>query len=75
MKPIAWRWIDELKYWMEQKMPNRLLHRYSLKELETMSDNAYRLWSRAKRIYEMKQLIEAMENEEDEEEWENAEEE
>ena len=75
MKPIAWRWIDELKYWMEQKMPNRLLHRYSLEELETMSDNAYRLWSRAKRIYEMKQLIEAMENEEDEEEWENAEEE
>ena len=75
MKPIEWRWIDELKYWMEQKMPNRLLHRYSLEELETMSDNAYRLWSRAKRIYEMKQLIEAMENEEDEEEWENAEEE
>lgn len=75
MKPIAWRWIDELKYWMEAKMPNRLLHRYSLEELETMSDNAYRLWSRAKRIYEMKQLIEAMENEEDEEEWENAEEE
>ena len=75
MKPIEWRWIDDLKYWMEQKMPNRLLHRYSLEELETMSDNAYRLWSRAKRIYEMKQLIEAMENEEDEEEWENAEEE
>ena len=68
MKPIEWRWIDELKYWMEQKMPNRLLHRYSLEELETMSDNAYRLWSRAKRIYEMKQLIEAMENEEQEEE-------
>ena len=53
MKPIAWRWIDELKYWMEAKMPNRLLHRYSLEELETMSDNAYRLWSRAKRIYEI----------------------
>ena len=75
MKPIEWSWIDELKYWREQKLPNRLLHRYSLEELETMSDNAYRLWSRAKRIYEMKQLIEAMENEEDEEEWENAEEE
>ena len=68
MKPIEWRWIDELKYWMEQKMPNRLLHRYSLEELETMSDKAYRLWSRAKRIYEMKQLIEAMENEGQEEE-------
>ena len=32
-----------------------------------MSDNAYRLWSRSKRIYEMKQLIVAMENEGEEE--------
>lgn len=67
MKPIEWKWIDELIYWMKEKMPNRLLNRYSLEELEIMSDNAYRLWSRSKRIYEMKQLIVAMENEEEEE--------
>jgi hypothetical protein len=68
IKPIEWKWIDELIYWMKEKMPNRLLQRYSLEELEAMSDNAYRLWSRTKRIAEMKQLIEAMENEEQEEE-------
>ena len=68
MKPIEWKWIDELIYWMKEKMPNRLLQMYSLEELEAMSDNAYRLWSRTKRIAEMKQLIEAMENEEQEEE-------
>tara|TARA_R100000664_G_scaffold32923_1_gene48774 strand:+ start:1066 stop:1272 length:207 start_codon:yes stop_codon:yes gene_type:complete len=66
MKPIEWKWIDELMYWMKQKMPNRLLNRYSLEELETMTDNAYMVWSRMKRISEMKQLIVAMENEEEE---------
>jgi len=68
MKPIEWRWIEELIFWMKEKKPNRLLNRYSLEELETMNDNAYKLWSRTKRISEMKQLIEAMENEEEEEE-------
>jgi hypothetical protein len=68
MKPIEWRWIDELKYWMEKKKPSGLLYRYSLEELEIMSDNAYKLWSRTKRIHEMKQLIVAMGNEEQEEE-------
>tara|TARA_R100001086_G_C11739259_1_gene232000 strand:- start:13 stop:249 length:237 start_codon:yes stop_codon:yes gene_type:complete len=75
MKPIEWRWMDDLICFMKAKMPNRLLNRYTLEELEKMSDNAYKLWSRTKRIYEMKQLIVAMENEEDEEEWENSEEE
>jgi len=75
MKPIEWEWIDDLVYYMKERMPNRILNRYSLDELEKMSDNAYKLWSRTKRIYEMKQLIVAMENEEDYEEWENAEEE
>jgi len=68
MKPIEWHWINELIYWMKEKMPNRLLQTYSLEELEAMSDNAYKLWSRTKRIAEMKQLIEAMGNEEKEEE-------
>ena len=68
MKPIEWEWIDDLVYYMKERMPNRILNRYSLDELEKMSDNAYKLWSRAKRIYEMKQLIVAMENEGKEEE-------
>tara|TARA_R100000458_G_scaffold59875_1_gene72381 strand:- start:931 stop:1137 length:207 start_codon:yes stop_codon:yes gene_type:complete len=68
MTPIEWKWIDDLIYYMKERMPNRLLQRYSLEELSAMSDNAYKLWSRTKRIYEMKQLIVAMENEEKEEE-------
>ena len=67
MKPIEWKWIDDLIYYMKAKTPNRLLQTYTLEELEKMSDNAYKLWSRTKRIYEMKQLIVAMENEEHEE--------
>jgi len=67
MKPIEWKWMDDLIRFMKANMPNRLLNRYSLEELEKMSDNAYKLWSRTKRIYEMKQLIVAMENEEHEE--------
>ena len=67
MKPIEWKWIDDLIYYMQAKTPNRLLQTYTLEELEKMSDNAYKLWSRTKRIYEMKQLIVAMENEEHEE--------
>tara|TARA_R100001086_G_C11780603_1_gene243513 strand:+ start:448 stop:654 length:207 start_codon:yes stop_codon:yes gene_type:complete len=68
MTPIEWKWIDDLVYYMKERMPNRILNRYSLEELSAMHDNAYRLWTRSKRIYEMKQLIEAMENEEQEEE-------
>ena len=68
MKPIEWEWIDDLVYYMKERMPNRILNRYSLDELERMQDNAYKLWSRSKRIYEMKQLIVAMENEGKEEE-------
>ena len=68
MKPIDWSRIEELIFWMKEKKPNRLLQDYSLEELETMNDNAYKLWSRIKRISEMKQLIEAMENEGKEEE-------
>ena len=57
MKPIEWKCIEELIFWMKEKKPNRLLQDYSLEELETMHDNAYKLWSRTKRISEMKQLI------------------
>ena len=67
MKPIEWEWIDDLVYYMKERMPSRILNRYTLEELEKMSDNAYKLWSRTKRIYEMKQLIVAMENEGEEE--------
>ena len=67
MKPIEWEWIDDLVYYMKERMPNRILNRYTLEELEKMSDNAYKLWSRTKRVYEMKQLIVAMENEGEEE--------
>ena len=68
MKPIDWNMIEQLIFWMKENKPNTLLQHYSLEELETMNDNAYKLWSRIKRISEMKQLIEAMENEEKEEE-------
>jgi len=67
MKPIEWEWIDDLVYYMKERMPSRILNRYTLEELEKMSDNAYKLWSRTKRVYEMKQLIVAMENEGEEE--------
>ena len=63
MKPIEWEWLDDLVYYMKERMPSRILNRYTLEELEKMHDNAYKLWSRSKRIYEMKQLIVAMENE------------
>jgi hypothetical protein len=68
MKPIEWEWIDDLVYYMKERMPSRILNRYTLEELEKMHDNAYKLWSRTKRIHEMKQLIVAMGNEEQEEE-------
>jgi len=60
IKPIEWRIVDEGLYWMKRGEAEPLLNNYSAEQLKEMEVNLYRLWSRVKRITEMKELLESM---------------
>jgi|TARA_A100000172_G_scaffold15583_2_gene8198 hypothetical protein len=60
IKPIEWRIVEEGLYWMKRGEAEPLLNNYSAEQLKEMEVNLYRLWSRVKRITEMKELLESM---------------
>ena len=60
IKPIEGRIVEEGLYWMKRGEAEPLLNNYSAEQLKEMEVNLYRLWSRVKRITEMKELLESM---------------
>jgi signal transduction histidine kinase len=60
IKPIEWRIVEEGIYWMKRGDAESILNNYSVEELKEMETNLYKLWSRVKKITEMKELLESM---------------
>lgn len=60
IKPIEWRIVEEGLHWMKRGEAEPLLNNYSAEQLKEMETNLFRLWSRVKRITEMKELLESM---------------
>ena len=58
MKELDWRAIEQVVFEMRRCGAHRVLEINDVKRLREMENAIYQLWSRFKRVVEMKELIE-----------------